>query len=63
MKMTKEQINDTIQNYLENLTVSQIVEIVLQNVDTKSKKEIIKSAIEDESNIIQDALEWAGIVK
>ena len=61
VKMTKVQLNDTLQNYFENARLSEVIEIVLKNIDTKSKKAIIKNAIDEESNIIQHALDYAGV--
>ena len=60
-KMTKTQLDDTLQNYFENARLSEVIEIVLKNIDTKSKKAIIQNAIDEESNIIKYALEYAGI--
>ena len=60
-KMTKVQLNDTLQNYFENARLSEVIEIVLKNIDAKSKKAIIQNAIDEESNIIKYALEYAGV--
>ena len=60
-KMTKVQLNDTLQNYFENARLSEVIEIVLKNIDAKSKKAIIQNAIDEESNIIQHALDYAGV--
>jgi hypothetical protein len=61
LKMTKIQLDDTLQNYFENARLIEVIEIVLKNIDTKSKKAIIQNAIDEESNIIKYALEYAGI--
>ena len=61
VKMTKVQLNDTLQNYFENARLSEVIEIVLKNIDAKSKKAIIQNAINEESNIIQHALDYAGV--
>ena len=61
VKMTKVQLNDTLQNYFENARLSEVIEIVLKNIDAKSKKAIIQNAIDEESNIIIHALEYAGV--
>ena len=61
VKMTKVQLNDTLQNYFENARLSEVIEIVLKNIDAKSKKAIIQNAIDEESNIIKYALEYAGV--
>ena len=61
VKMTKVQLNDTLQNYFENARLTEVIEIVLKNIDAKSKKAIIQNAIYEESNIIQHALDYAGV--
>ena len=61
VKMTKVQLNDTLQNYFENARLSEVIEIVLKNIDAKSKKAIIQNAIDEESNIIKYALDYAGV--